>query len=110
MTDKKAKAADEPDKETLAAEHKAATDLVNELEADLVEAKAEAAKTGDAVAAADAPAPVIGPRVKLEETGAIIAVEDGQQRERRLLIDGRNYEHVDEVVDQGETVWVYRRM
>lgn len=52
---------------------------------------------------------VSGPRIKFEN-GPFHPVKDGEQRERRLLIAGHNYEHVSDVEDQGETIWVYRRM
>ena len=52
---------------------------------------------------------VTGPRIKIED-GPFVKVADGDQRQRRLLLHGHNYEHVGDIVDQGEAVWVYRRM
>lgn len=76
----------------------------------LKEAQERVAEAEEVLAAATAPAPITGPRVKLEPTGEIRAVAHGEERERRLLIDGRNYEHVSDTTDQGEVIWTYRQM
>jgi hypothetical protein len=52
---------------------------------------------------------VTGPRIKIEN-GPMLSVEQGSERQYRLLIGGKNFEHVGEIQDQGETVWVYRSM
>lgn len=84
--------------------------MVADAQATLDAARAEHEEAAAAHAALTAPPPITGPRVKLEHTGEIIAVNPGEERERRLLVGGHNYEHVSDVTDQGETIWVYRRM
>lgn len=93
--------------------HEEAVTTTTEIREALVEAEAaevEAKAALDALTLPPPPPPITGPRVKLEETGEIVAVQEGEQRERRLLLKGANYEHVSDVEDQGEVVWVYRRM
>lgn len=91
--------------------------VAKEAEAQAKEAEAVAADlratadqlAADAVEAANPPIPAGTPRIKFEGAG-FHQVEEGEQRERRLLIGGLNYEHVSDVVDQDEVVWVYRQM
>lgn len=93
------------------AEHAEAQQNVADLKSALAEAEVDAAAKAEAVSALAAEiSKVTGPRIKLEDTGTIVAVQPGEERERRLLINGQNYEHVSDAVDDGETIWVYRRM
>lgn len=100
-----------PDTTTLEADHKASAENVADLRTALAEAEADFQEKTDALAAAQPqPEPITGPRIKLEHSGEVVAVQEGEQRERRLLIAGHNYEHVSDVEDQGEVIWVYREM
>lgn len=100
-----------PDTETLEADRAAAATNVADLREALTVAEAELQEKDDAIAAAQPqPEPVVGPRIKLEHSGEIRSVAEGEQRERRLLLDGINYEHVSDAVDQDEVIWVYRQM
>lgn len=45
------------------------------------------------------------------EGGPLVAVEADEVRQRRLVYEGHNIEHVsDEKLPDGRTVWVYRQM
>ena len=90
------------------AKSKAKSKVDAETDAAVEAAEAEVAAEGG-TGEADAVEVVTGPRVKLED-GPFVSVGENDVRERRLLLNGHNYEHVSEVVDQGETVWVYRQM
>lgn len=55
------------------------------------------------------PAPITGPRIRIEN-GPIVQVEAEDLKMPRLLLFGKNFEHVSDETDQEELIWVYRQM
>ena len=69
--------------------------------------EAEEAVVAEAEPAEDVPE---GPVVRIQD-GPLIAVPAGYDRQYRLEIGGRNFEHVsDETLADGRVIWVYRQM
>lgn len=93
------------------AEFNAAAESHSSLEEALGEAALELEEKRAALDALRNPPPAVitGPRIRLEGS-VIVAVNAEDLKQPRLLINGKNFEHVSDEVDQGEVIWVYRNM